>query len=215
MDQKTKSAASRAQILDAAVKEFASINYEKASINQICRDGQITKGRLYYYFESKDQLYLAAVEHCLKKLETHLHSFSPEPGLPMEENILRFFAHWQEFWKQDASLLRFMGRAQEAPPDHLRTEINQTRLEFRKHGSLDVLQELFRLYFPNDENRQRLFALISNVAIEYIFMYVGMMQMNYADRHPDFFTWQTQMFQTLLHIFLHGCMNVEVPPLDF
>ena len=42
MDQKTKSAVSRTKILDAAVKEFSHIRYEKSSVNQICRDGQIT-----------------------------------------------------------------------------------------------------------------------------------------------------------------------------
>ena len=88
MEQKLKADLSRTAILEAAVHEFGTKPFEKASINQICRDGNITKGRLYYYFESKDQLYVAAEDYCLSLLGDKLLAFTPDPDKSMEDNIL-------------------------------------------------------------------------------------------------------------------------------
>ena len=215
MDQKTKSAVSRTKILDAAVKEFSHIRYEKASINQICRDGGISKGRLYYYYESKEQLYYAAAQRCFSRLGDHVCAFTPQPELPMEENILRFIAVWQDLWRSNPQTAYFMGRVRLSPPDSLRESIIALFVSLRERVLVVKLQEIFRIYFPGDETRQRLFAAISYVAISYIAGYIGASQVDKLEKQPDFFDKQMQLFKTLVHIFLHGCMNVEVPPLDF
>ena len=214
MEQKAKAAASRRKILDAAVLEFSHVRFEKASVNQICRDGQITKGKLYYYFESKDAIYLAAIRYCLDRLKKDLLAVLPDPSLPMEDNILQFFAAWQHFWKENIPTTFFMGRAKLAPPDHLRGEVAKMMRQFRDTVLLTKLKDIFRIYFPGDENRQKLFALISNVAMSYISIYTGLPQLAAATDEAAFFERQTALFKTLVHIFLHGCMNTDVPPLQ-
>lgn len=214
MDQKTKSAVSRTKILDAAVKEFSHIRYEKASVNQICRDGQITKGRLYYYFESKDQLYLAALQYCLERMKENLLAFEPDPSLSMEENILRFFAAWQDVWKRNMNFAFFMGRAKLSPPDHLREPVIEMIKVFRNEVLLVKWQEIFQFYFPDDQDRQKLFSMISNITIQYISVCTGLPRLDNAKNDPNlFFDRQMAIFKSLVHIFLHGCMNVEVPQL--
>lgn len=44
-------------ILDAAFEEFASHGYAKASTNRIIKKAGISKGTLFYYFNSKEELY--------------------------------------------------------------------------------------------------------------------------------------------------------------
>ena len=44
------------RILDAARKEFARVPFEEASINQIIRDAEISRGSFYTYFEDKIDL---------------------------------------------------------------------------------------------------------------------------------------------------------------
>lgn len=49
-------------ILDAAVNEFASYPYEKASISRIVEQAKIAKGSMYQYFTNKRHLYLYIVK---------------------------------------------------------------------------------------------------------------------------------------------------------
>ncbi len=52
----------RDMIVQAAVKEFASKGYQKASVNAIARELGIAKGSLYQYFANKEALFLHVFE---------------------------------------------------------------------------------------------------------------------------------------------------------
>ncbi len=57
-----RAAESRARILDAALKEFSAHGLAGARTESIARLAGVNKALLYYYFESKENLYLAALE---------------------------------------------------------------------------------------------------------------------------------------------------------
>ncbi|MBC8317124.1 MAG: TetR/AcrR family transcriptional regulator [Desulfobulbaceae bacterium] len=44
-------------VLQSAVREFARLGYQKASLNTIVRDASISKGSLYQYFQNKEALF--------------------------------------------------------------------------------------------------------------------------------------------------------------
>lgn len=56
LDQDRKSA-----ILSAARAEFAASGFQRASLNTIAREADISKGSLYYYFEDKLDLYMTVL----------------------------------------------------------------------------------------------------------------------------------------------------------
>jgi AcrR family transcriptional regulator len=57
--------ATRAKLLTAAAEEFARAGFERASIDQISLAAGYSKGTIYNYFPSKDELFLAVVEEAL------------------------------------------------------------------------------------------------------------------------------------------------------
>ena len=52
----------RAEILDVASSEFAASGYAGARVDEIAAKTRTTKRMIYYYFESKEGLYLAVLE---------------------------------------------------------------------------------------------------------------------------------------------------------
>ena len=48
--------AKRQAIREAALKEFARVPFDKASINQIIRNADISRGSFYTYFEDKQDV---------------------------------------------------------------------------------------------------------------------------------------------------------------
>jgi TetR/AcrR family transcriptional regulator len=58
-----RSAETRTRILEAALAEFASMGLAGARTERIASAAGVNKALLYYYFESKEKLYFAALEH--------------------------------------------------------------------------------------------------------------------------------------------------------
>lgn len=65
---KNMEAEKRDKIINAAIEEFATYPYEKASTNNIVKNAGISKGLLFHYFGSKQELYDKLVGFVLNKL---------------------------------------------------------------------------------------------------------------------------------------------------
>ena len=52
----------RQEILDVAIREFARNGYSGARVDEIAARTRTTKRMIYYYFDGKEQLYIAALE---------------------------------------------------------------------------------------------------------------------------------------------------------
>lgn len=53
----------RRDILVGAAREFASLGFNRASLNAILKAVGLSKGAMYYYFDSKEDLYEAVIEY--------------------------------------------------------------------------------------------------------------------------------------------------------
>jgi len=57
------------KIINAAIKEFVSVGFEKSSTNNIVKDADISKGSLFNYFNSKKDLYIFLINHGVQVIE--------------------------------------------------------------------------------------------------------------------------------------------------
>lgn len=86
-----------ANILSVALDEFASVRYNDASFNRIIKNCQMAKGTMYYYFKSKEDLFLTIHKATLRdfKKVTTLASQDPEDAGSYwnhaEELLLEFY----------------------------------------------------------------------------------------------------------------------------
>ncbi|QFF97549.1 TetR/AcrR family transcriptional regulator [Psychrobacillus glaciei] len=71
------------RIIDAALNEFKEKGFDQASTNQIVKKAGIGKGMLFYYFKTKQDLYLYLIEYCLEMVENEYFEEinSKEPDL--------------------------------------------------------------------------------------------------------------------------------------
>ena len=86
MKREEKNQQTRRRIMDSALAEFAANGYGGSSVNTICAAQGISKGIVYHYFESKDELYLACVEECFQCLTAHLSAALPEEDAALLES---------------------------------------------------------------------------------------------------------------------------------
>lgn len=77
----TSSAETRERILAVATEEFATEAYAKTSLRKICTKANVTTGALYFFFESKEDLFRSAIAPvCNKMAELAKEHFSLEFG---------------------------------------------------------------------------------------------------------------------------------------
>ncbi|MGO2689360.1 MAG: TetR family transcriptional regulator [Corynebacterium variabile] len=76
--------AARAQILDAAAVVFQAQGFERTTIDDIAERIGATKGRIYYYFRSKFDIYLAVYEAGMNGAFLTVEPLSQEPGTGRE-----------------------------------------------------------------------------------------------------------------------------------
>ena len=70
----------RNRLLDAAVEMFERKGYAATSVREIVEHAGLTKPALYYYFQSKEGLLLAALELAAGELERLLTDVADAPG---------------------------------------------------------------------------------------------------------------------------------------
>ena len=74
--------AKRDQILQGAKMVFMDKGFDAASMNDICRASGVSKGTLYVYFDSKEDLFGAMVEHVRDALFAGVPEVLSGPGTP-------------------------------------------------------------------------------------------------------------------------------------
>lgn len=83
----------RHQILDAAAEVFQLRGFDRATIDDIAEEIGATKGRVYYYYRSKFDIYLAVYEEGMKIVRQVVEPFSTGLGTGAERLTAMSEAH--------------------------------------------------------------------------------------------------------------------------
>jgi TetR/AcrR family transcriptional regulator len=84
----------REKILKQATDEFARIGFEGARVDRIAERCRVSKNMLYYYFKSKEGLFVAVLEHMyegLRHQQKDLSVRASDPILAMEQLVQHTF----------------------------------------------------------------------------------------------------------------------------
>ncbi len=83
-------------ILDAALRVFAEKGFYSARMEDIAEKAEFGKGTLYYYFKTKEELYLELLKREEEKLTRELEDLSYEKDTPEEltQKLIKFFTEY-------------------------------------------------------------------------------------------------------------------------
>ncbi len=80
----------REKVFKAAVREFASKGYRNASMNSVVKIARISKGSLFQYFRTKQDLFDGVVEMALIEVKNYLRQVREETsGMPFFDRMAR------------------------------------------------------------------------------------------------------------------------------
>jgi TetR/AcrR family transcriptional regulator len=98
------------KIVDAARRRFLRDGVEGASLRGIAQDAGTNIGMVYYYFKTKDDLFLAVVEDVYAVLLADLVGALSARDVPPERRLLRLFERAAAFDQRELEVARLMVR---------------------------------------------------------------------------------------------------------
>src|SRR4029079_9978645 len=119
MVRQARSEATRRKIMTSAVELFNEIGYPATGLGDIIERAELTKGALYYHFDSKESLATAIIEEAGAALLNAFRSISASPS-PAWENIIHGIFVVTDYVRTDkvvrigTQLLRALGGFNEA-----------------------------------------------------------------------------------------------------
>lgn len=117
-------------IVTAALDEFSQESYADASFNKIIKNSGLSKGAIYYYFESKEDLFVALLNRTFDKLQPLKRSSSfidlPETFWVDARNHLVWLF---QFFDKQPKLGRFIQRVLSTPLRGKDTPVAKTLLQ--------------------------------------------------------------------------------------
>lgn len=141
MKREEKNQQTRRRILDSALDEFSKQGYGASSINAVCATQNISKGIIYHYFKTKDDLFLSCVEECFDRLTEYLRDHIQLEQGSIEERLEGYFTARLAFFQEHPVYQRIFCEAVMTPPAHLKGEIQAQKRAFDALN-IQILEQL-------------------------------------------------------------------------
>jgi len=158
----------RGNILRAATKVFARYGYDGGSVDKISSLAKSHDRMIYYYFGSKEGLFVAVLEDLYRRMDETEIKVAPDPSKPVEalESVIRFKLHY--YWNNPDFLALLNS-------ENLHRGRHVSKLERKGEYSAVAVQNIARILasgaeqglFRTDLSARDVFLLIASTAYFY------------------------------------------------
>lgn len=148
-------------ILDAAFEEFGEQGYDKASTNHIVKKAKIGKGMLFYYFNSKKELFHYLINYGIDYVLDKSLSKIDENETDFIEKYRQITQVKMKSYIEQAYLFNFFATLYINEYDELPQEIKDRLDEVRDLGYAKTFKNIDKSLFRDDINSDEIIRLIN------------------------------------------------------
>lgn len=129
------------RIIESSSELFAVYGYDGTSISEICKAGNISKGRFYYYFNDKEDLFISSCKYTYTIMNKLFELFKVDKSLSLSENLLNLFACYQKIFENYKFVPYIIYTINSSPPPAVR-EARKEIVEFHQNKFLQLIKEI-------------------------------------------------------------------------
>lgn len=164
MNRELKNQMSRDKILNASLNEFGERNYFEASTNTICKKNDISKGLLFHYFKSKDELFLWCIKKCCDDLVEYIELNFKISENDLETNLNEYFNVRNQFFRDNPNYHNIFKNTVVNPPEHLKEKISELKNELKELNRKIILELMENLALRKGITQENIIKLIFDFA---------------------------------------------------
>ena len=153
------------KLFDAAMKLFESQGYFATTVEQITVEAGVSKGLVYNYFKSKEELLAGLIVETTDKMESVAETLAHNASI--EESLFLFIDNFLNYLKAEKRFLKLQLTLMLMP--ELKEVVNKPQRQ-RAQLLLKMLNDWFKqANIAEPENKARLFlAMLDGVALHYL-----------------------------------------------
>ena len=100
MKREEKNKKSTTEIITAAIRLYAKMESTDISLNELCRENHISKGKFYHYFASKDDLFMVTASYIVDDICNDIEEFHIDRKKSLRENLQNYYAARINYWME-------------------------------------------------------------------------------------------------------------------
>lgn len=155
-------------IKKTALELFANQGYTTTSINKIAQQANISKGLMYNYFESKEELLKVIITDLIDEIITFLDS--DNDNIVTEEEALNFFDKYFELLMKRTEEMRFFSQFS-MQPDVVKYIATEEQVINKSIKQRDLLIPFFEKRHKSNAKMAMisLSAILRGITVQYVF----------------------------------------------
>ena len=157
----------RKVILDAAFEEFADHSYEYASTNRIVEKAGISKGMLFYYFNSKKELFHYLISYGIEYVTEEYLNKIDESDSDFIERYRQITKYKMEAYNERPHIFNFYGTFYINDYEELDENIKNQLIEVKKLGLEKMFDNIDKSLFREDMDSDQVIRLINLTMVGY------------------------------------------------
>lgn len=152
--------AKQQKIINASLQEFAEHGFEQASTNRIVKEAGIGKGMLFYYFNSKQELFYYLVEYGMEYIIQNYLSKIDEQEADFIERYRKTAQIKMEAHSENPHIFHFMGSLFLDQGLKLPKKLEAKLIELRRIGNEKLYDHFDHSLFREDIEIEKIFKMI-------------------------------------------------------
>jgi len=170
MAERARDSAVERRIIAAAVRLFAAQGFDATSVQEIVAEAEVTKGALYHYFSSKNELLYEIYHSLLSRQLADLDRILGE-GMPPDETVRAVIAELVETTTGSIDevkvYVREMHRLDRAHQEAIRTQRRRYHVTFRDFIESAQVSGVFTAFASADTVTFIVFGMINEIPAWY------------------------------------------------
>lgn len=211
MKREEKNKQSFEKITDAAIKMFAESGSFDISINELCRDYNISKGKFYHYFNSKEELIRVTINKIVDDLCNDVNNFEIYDSNDLENVLISYYTERINYWINNPERYIVLNFLFIAPNDVRLVDFAELKNKFDLARSSKIIEILLKCNcitnIPDKDILDISRVLYDNMFIRSVHGMVMAIQKGDERLAQQLFTELKSLYTKLVHIMLYGLLE--------
>ena len=148
----------RMRILHSAVECFSKNGFDRTRMDEISLSADVSKGTLYNYFNSKEELFHALCDDSLELLKIQLNTLFTSSKNDLISNAELFYENFQKIQKEGTALVFFEALSESTRNPNLKKILIKHRLKIFKVVENYLQLQIDKGFLKEDSNLEYLAA---------------------------------------------------------
>lgn len=131
------------EIVESASQLFAVYGYDGISISEICKAAHISKGKFYYYFSDKEDLFVSCCKYSYSLINEIFDIYQFHKNLNLRDNLLNIFSCYQTVFERHKFVPYIVYTINLAPPCVI-SELRREIVEFHQAKFIQLTKEILK-----------------------------------------------------------------------